>query len=192
VEYTFRSIGADSLGFDPYSGLVHDVQAGLVDVAISTYWITTERLQMTPYTIPVAVDQVLLFVPQPEVDGGTLRDNVIKIFAPFTLNLWLCLFALILITAFANIWLSTTRGVKSYLSRRMQGGRWRQANLAGKARITGGMMLDSVLIFSTYMFGHAVELNWQSVSHFLRSNHCMQIILTSSFVLRTRQGPKRC
>jgi hypothetical protein len=165
VEYTFRSIGADTLGLGPFTGLVHDVQAGLVDVAISTYWITSDRLQMTPYTTPVAVDQIVLFVPQPEEDGGTLRENVMKIFAPFHLNLWLCLLALILITAFVNIWLSTTRGVKSYLSRRTQGARWRNATMAGKARITGGMMFDSMLIFSTYMFGHAVELNWQSVSH---------------------------
>jgi Bacterial extracellular solute-binding proteins, family 3 len=177
VEYTFRSIGADSKGLDPFTGLVHDVQAGLVDVAISTYWITSDRLQMTPYTTPVAVDQIVLFVPQPEVDGGTLKENVIKIFAPFDYSLWICLIVLILITAFVNIWLSTTRGVKSYLSLRVQGARWRKATVAGKASIVGGMMLDSVMIFSTYMFGHAVELNWQSVSYSMRSNYCLPISL---------------
>jgi hypothetical protein len=145
VKYTFRSIGADSAGLGPFTGLVHDVQARLADVAISTYWIASDRLQMTP---PVAVDQVVLFVPQPEEDGGASRENIVKIFAPFTLNLWICLVALILLTctALVNIWLSTSRGVKPYLSRRTQGARWRNATVAGKARITGGMMLDSMLI----------------------------------------------
>ncbi|CAB9527882.1 receptor ionotropic, delta-2 [Seminavis robusta] len=161
VEYTFRSVGADEL-YDPFTGVVHDVHAGLVDVAISTYWITSQRLQMTPYTTPVAVDQVLLFVPQPEVDGGGLQDNVVKIFAPFDPNLWICLWILILLIAFVNIWLSTTRGVHSYLSRRMTGSRWRRAGVVQKATILGGMVLDSTMIFSTYMFGHSVELDWQS------------------------------
>ena len=110
------------------------------------------------------VDQVLLWVPQPELQGGSLRDNVVKVFAPFDANLWACLGILILVTACVNIWLSTTRGVHSYLSRRIRGSRWKEAPALGKARIVAGMMLDSLMVFSTYFFGHSVELDWQSVS----------------------------
>jgi len=162
VEYTFRTVGADDAGYDPFTGVVHDVHAGLTDVALSTYWITSDRLQLTPYSTPIAVDQVLLWVQQPNMDAGSLRDNIVKIFAPFNVELWAMLCALVLIVAFVNIWLSTTRGVRSYLSRRIHGHRWREASAVGKARIIAGILLDSIVIFSTFMFGHSVEISWES------------------------------
>ena len=174
VEYTYRTKGADTLGLGAFTGVVHDVQAGLTDLALSSYWITSDRLQMTPYTTPVFVDQVVLWVPQPESTGGSLADNVSKIFEPFEPSLWIALGATIVLTACVNIWLSTTRGVHSYLSKRIRGGKWRRATMLERFRIISGMVMDSLMVFSTYFFGHAVELDWQSVSHpmFVLSVRC--------------------
>ena len=187
VEYTFRSLGADEANDDPYSGVVLDVHAGLTEVALSTFWITSERLQLTPYTTPVTVDQILLWVEQPDVSGGSVSDNISKIFAPFESSLWITLGALTTIVAFVNIWLSTTRGVHSYSSRRMSGQKWKNGSGWEKSQIVGGMLIDSIMIFSTYIFGHSVELDWQSVrsttNEFAKPWHEVLYILRCSNLL---------
>ena len=44
VEYTFRSLGAAKKGHtSKYTQAVSDVEAGITDIAISSFWATTER-----------------------------------------------------------------------------------------------------------------------------------------------------
>lgn len=44
VEYTHRSVESEQTGFlSPYTQPVTDAGNGIADVAISTFWVTTQR-----------------------------------------------------------------------------------------------------------------------------------------------------
>ena len=55
------------------------------------------RLSMTPFTVPVTMDTFKLWIPQPEIEEGSFRENAKKLLLPFSPSLWLAVFGVILV-----------------------------------------------------------------------------------------------
>ncbi|CAB9529115.1 glutamate receptor [Seminavis robusta] len=93
IQYVHRSEGSKYKGLpNSYTQSVSDVEAGIIDLAISTYWVTTERLAMASFTTTVAQDEFRLWIPQPKFSADeSFRENVRKILQPFSPGLWLCI-----------------------------------------------------------------------------------------------------
>lgn len=120
LNYTFRTGGSDkAMNQSAYSAAVYDVGSGLSDLALSVFWITSDRLSISPFTMPVAMDDMYLWIREPTVDNSW-RANARKILNPFEPNLWAILIGLVflmgaLTALFANpeaehnIWYDTFR-----------------------------------------------------------------------------------
>jgi hypothetical protein len=91
-KFTHRSGGSSALiPGSSYTASVHDVFAGVSDMAIGGFWITGQRLEMVPFTTPMLVEQMMLWIPKPAIDNS-LAFKSKMVLEPFTPQLWGCLF----------------------------------------------------------------------------------------------------
>lgn len=67
------------------------------------FWITSQRLKMTSFTIPITYDKNVLVIPRPG-KSDTLKDQVVKVLEPFSYGLWGLLIASIFVTALLAVW----------------------------------------------------------------------------------------
>jgi len=86
-----------------FTAAVQDVSDGLVDMSVGPFWITGERLKLTAFTIPILYDKTFLVIPRPG-SSNKLRDQVIKVAAPFEPALWVLLLFVILVAALLSVW----------------------------------------------------------------------------------------
>ena len=109
-EYTFRSVGSDSLYSSGWTASVHDVQSSIAESGIGNYWITSERLQMTPFTTPVDTDNFYLWVKKPAASGGSFSENAAKVMSPFTSEVWILFVTCVLAVAFLDVLFANRHG----------------------------------------------------------------------------------
>lgn len=117
IDYTHTSIGATELLANVSSSwtkAVHDVKAGIVDGGASNFWVTNERLEMAPFTVPMAPDKFFLWVEQPEVEDGTLLYNSQKLLLPFSKELWLAIVVVVMSYALLNQVLVPYQDMKAF------------------------------------------------------------------------------
>jgi len=86
-----------------YTAAVQDVQDGLVDMAIGPFWVTSQRLQMSAFTLPFTYDKTYLVIPKPG-SKDTLMDQVSKVLAPFSLGLWGLVLGVIFLSSSLSVW----------------------------------------------------------------------------------------
>mgnify|MGYP003339026785 CR=1 FL=1 len=53
-----------------YTACVHDVKSGVSQMGAAFFWVTTERLAMTPFTTPLYIDNLLLWIKAPKIDNS--------------------------------------------------------------------------------------------------------------------------
>jgi hypothetical protein len=53
-----------------YTACVRDVQSGVSQIGAALFWVTTERLAMAPFTTPLYIDNLLLWIKAPEIDDS--------------------------------------------------------------------------------------------------------------------------
>ena len=75
VNYTYISRGAVATHGNPYVAAVNDVQDGLIDMSIASFWITGERLKMTTFTTPLC-ESVFLLLQVLVLTAGICTDNI--------------------------------------------------------------------------------------------------------------------
>ena len=76
---------------------VEDVKSGLADLGVSIFWTSPERLEMSAFTAPLTTDLMYLFVPVPVVENS-LFSQISAPFDPFTLEVWVAIFAVIILS----------------------------------------------------------------------------------------------
>jgi ABC-type amino acid transport substrate-binding protein len=103
-EYTWISRGSRSQKSSRWTASVLDVQKGLVDMAASDFWATQERLELAAFTVPIAVELVYLWVPRP--DPSNPLAELMKVFNPLDLTVWLCVFGAVIVVG----WVDTALG----------------------------------------------------------------------------------
>jgi len=86
-----------------FTASIQDIEDGFIDMAIGPFWITGERLAMSAFTIPIVSDKTFLVIPRPKTDDK-LSDQIQKVLAPLTPELWFLLAGIIFCTALLSVW----------------------------------------------------------------------------------------
>jgi hypothetical protein len=112
--FTSRSRGSEvAVPSNNWTGSIYDLQVGLSDIAGgSTFWITSECLQMAGFSSPLSSETLTLWVGKPvgSSDTGGLLNNAQQILRPFTWELPLCLCAAITLTSCLHVWFEYRTG----------------------------------------------------------------------------------
>eukprot|EP00966_Prymnesium_polylepis_P020783 478425-Prymnesium_polylepis.1 len=66
--YTATSRHARESFDSSWTAAIHDVGAGFADLAASDFWPTSSRAAISPFTIPIATDQITFWAPRPNKD----------------------------------------------------------------------------------------------------------------------------
>lgn len=106
IEWTTTSVGSLNNHDSSWTACVDDVSKGLVDLCIGNFWTTQSRLAMTTFTTPNDIDTFYMTVPRPK-ESSDFLDSFIKPFAPFTLDLWLCIIAMVVVVGVIKTRIST-------------------------------------------------------------------------------------
>jgi len=158
ITYTYKS-KASSLVHptSSFSAAVQDIKDGLVDMSVGPFWITGQRLKMAAFTIPVVYDKTFLVVPRPNTEPS-LRDQVVKVTAPFSLGVWMLLCFIILMASLLSVWFTDQAEVATNLpsDRRASLGRMKN-RVRRKKRVYARLALDSILEKGTYFFSGGVD-----------------------------------
>jgi len=106
-KYVTVSTGRSKSNKSQWEASIEDVGAGLSDMSASTFWVSTPRLQITPFSVPLYVDKFYLWIPNPEdsTDNGILH-NFRKVMSPFDDSLWLLLIFSMLLVAFIRLFMA--------------------------------------------------------------------------------------
>mmetsp|Transcript_9466 Transcript_9466/g.14629 ORF Transcript_9466/g.14629 Transcript_9466/m.14629 type:complete len:462 (+) Transcript_9466:848-2233(+) len=70
---------------------------------VGPLWVTSQRLRMTSFSLPVVYDKTYLVIPKPTVKN-TIAEEARRVVAPFTPGLWLLLLGEISVTAWLSVW----------------------------------------------------------------------------------------
>jgi hypothetical protein len=90
-----------------FTAAVQDIEDGLVDMAVGPFWITSQRLRMSSFSLPFTYDKTYLVIPKPG-SKDTVFDQVSKVLAPFSLGLWGLVLGVIAAAATLSVWFSET------------------------------------------------------------------------------------
>jgi len=164
VIYNPRSGGSSHRSPNFYTRSVYDVQVGLSDLAAADFWITSERLQMTPYTTPLYTENVVLFVARSE-QKNSFRTHVLTTLAPFDPVLWVTLVSSIALVGVLSVWFSNDRGLHHYWYDKIHGNKWRRASFRRKVLLLGFLVLDATIAMFLFFFGAAVEVDLRQVRY---------------------------
>ena len=132
---------------------------------------------MAAFTIPVVYDKTFLVVPRPKTTPS-LRDQVVKVTAPFSLGVWMLLWFVILMASLLSVWFTDRVEVATNLlsDRRETLGRMKN-RLRRKKKAYARLALGSFLEKGTYFFSAGVDNDpAQSLAH--------KVLFFSGFVAR--------
>mmetsp|Transcript_383 Transcript_383/g.621 ORF Transcript_383/g.621 Transcript_383/m.621 type:complete len:507 (-) Transcript_383:907-2427(-) len=106
ITYTHRSNVSSVLHpKSSFTAAVQDIQDGLVDMSVGPFWITSERLLMAAFSVPVVNDKVYLVVPTPGSEE-TIPQQISKIFHPFSVGVWGLVGGIIILSSLLSVWFS--------------------------------------------------------------------------------------
>lgn len=77
-----------------WTAAIYDIEQGRVDMALSDYWITAERMRLGPFTIETHRDDLRLYVRAPAEDKGLLKEAS-RVYEPFESTMWYLLLGVI-------------------------------------------------------------------------------------------------
>ena len=100
-----------------YTAAVQDIEDGLIDLSVGPFWITGERLQMTPFTVPLFQSRTVLVIPKPGADNS-LGAQISKVLEPFTLGAWALILGIIIVASLFSVWFSDRSRLAQKYSRR--------------------------------------------------------------------------
>jgi hypothetical protein len=63
--------------------------SGLLDLCIGDFWLTPERLELTPFTTPVTLEHLHLFAPSKNRRAERTMQKATKVYEVFSESLWL-------------------------------------------------------------------------------------------------------
>ena len=155
--YTFRSGGSDVVSpSSAWTAAVHDVSAGIANISVSSFWITSSRLELTTFTTSASLDKIYLWIPEPSVQDD-FASNVQKVLLPFTPALWGCIAASIAFVSFLSIWLATKDSSLRKWWHAFRSDSWLQGSMLKRSQIIFKLGIDAFMATATFFFGHTVH-----------------------------------
>ena len=103
--FTWTSRGSRSKMSSRWTATVSDVQKGLIDAAASDFWATQERLELAAFTVPISFEVIYLWVPKPGKQD--FWQDVVKVFKPFSYDMWGALVGIVFFLGALDIWLDS-------------------------------------------------------------------------------------
>ena len=105
-EWTYVSQGSKNLVPDgsSWTACAQDVKQGLIDLCIGNFWTTDIRLRTAGFLQPTYSDNFYLIVKRPPARTVINTDIQRAFLKPFSSNLWLALFATIVVMAMTYSW----------------------------------------------------------------------------------------
>ena len=150
-EMTHRSGGASvAVPGSRYTASVHDVQSGVADMAIGGFWITSARLEMVPFTAPMLIEQMVLWIPAPHQDES-VGFKARMVIEPFTYQLWLSLFVCTIVHGLMTIGARKQTGFSELFLNGMGESGWNEKHCGHK-------IIHIVSIISNETFASMTEL----------------------------------
>ena len=89
-----------------YTACVHDVALNETDICVGPFWLTPERLLMTPFTVPLFSETFTLVLPDAD-DGANFMAQLTNArnwdvpFRPFTIHAWLLICSVTILSSIA-------------------------------------------------------------------------------------------
>jgi hypothetical protein len=85
-----------------FTACVYDVMVGKVDLCLSDFWVTAERMGLAAFVSPFEQDLFYVLVPDDTLPE-TFTDMLAKPFLPFAWNLWGLVVGFLLFSGFVNM-----------------------------------------------------------------------------------------
>eukprot|EP01013_Petalomonas_cantuscygni_P023323 TRINITY_DN44749_c0_g1_i1.p1 TRINITY_DN44749_c0_g1~~TRINITY_DN44749_c0_g1_i1.p1 ORF type:complete len:768 (-),score=102.43 TRINITY_DN44749_c0_g1_i1:2694-4997(-) len=85
---------------DSFTACVYDVAIGDVDICVGPFWVTEERIGISRFSAPVAMDTIYLIVDTNQ-QAPSLWTKALLPFAPFSGPLWAMIVGVVLLVAMA-------------------------------------------------------------------------------------------
>jgi hypothetical protein len=112
---------------------------------------------MSAFTIPIIYDKTFLVIPRPG-SSNKLRDQVVKVLAPFSNQLWSLLLLIILVAALLSVWFAEEMPENTNSDRRMGLGRMKNRLRATRRKhVYARLALDAFLERGTNFFSAGVD-----------------------------------
>ena len=112
---------------------------------------------MSAFTIPIVYDKTFLVIPRPG-SSNKLRDQVVKVLAPFSNQLWSLLLLIILVAALLSVWFAEEMPENTNSDRRMGLGRMKNRLRATRRKhVYARLALDAFLERGTNFFSAGVD-----------------------------------
>ena len=168
LNYTHRSGGsAVVVTSSAWTAAVYDIQAGLSCLSSSLFWITTERLQMTTFTTPLAIDKIMLYIENPSSDkqhttGSSLYSNMLKVAMPFEPALWLILAATMVLVSMLGVWFANKDGARNKWWYKLHDKAFVDGTVYYRTTTLLNILFDSFLSSANDTFGQSVEFDSES------------------------------
>ena len=144
-----------------FTGAVTDVQAGISDMAAAMFWITSERLSMTTFTVPLFQAGLLLYEPMLEEDDG-LFHSARQMFKPFHTTLWILLCVFVVIVGILNVWFSSRTDDRNRWQDAINDKKYQNAPFARRFVVYSQLFMASILDSFVQCFGGGVSLDSES------------------------------
>ena len=140
--YTWTSGGARTLSPSAWTGAVHEVANKVVDMAASTFWVTTQRtLVVNPgrFSASVDYDYFYLWVRRPKVHTD-LWTRAMSLVQPFGYDLWAIIIGITFATAVCNLWLGRHHSRKEHDDKKENAMFWFQCYLHHITKATADVL----------------------------------------------------
>jgi len=157
--FTFRSKSTSVYSDSTYTQAVYDVGNGVADMAFTAFWLTSERLEIAPFALPIAQDPIHLWIKRPEDDDNSFKANITHMFGPLDRAVWLGFFFSLLIVSILNVWFSTTKGSKTEGFEKMRSDTWKYSSNVVRAQILARTFLDSIFMSFNSFLARSTDFN---------------------------------
>jgi len=164
LNYTFRTGGSDkAMPESVYSAAVYDVGSGLSDLAVSVLWITSDRLLISPFTMPVAMDDMYLWIREPTIDNSW-NANARKILNPFEPSLWAILVGLVFLMGALTAWFADPEAEHHIWYDTFRNNEWKRSSFMARATTLLMVVLQSSVEQAHFLFGGDVSHDLQATA----------------------------
>lgn len=105
---------------------------------------------MTPFTVPLVIDKIVLWIRNPGANvnkgtNGSFIQQILGIWKPFTLSLWLTLLASLLVVCILHIWFTNKNEERNVWRDKLRDDAYRNKTVFFKTTTVLNVILDSFL-----------------------------------------------
>jgi len=163
VDFVTRSQSSSFLlPSSSYDAAARDVQVGVSDIAVGSFWMTPKRLLWTAVTTPLFEDEIRLVVKMNSNGPQKFIDMAKKVISPVEGKLWVLVFVLLLLVTCLSIAFASpkVKDKRTWVSFRNL--KWKEANYWGRLRITVAQVFESFLEMFINFCGLSVEMDYEA------------------------------